>query len=62
MKLYKAYATMSYDLEMEFEVEDGENPWDIARNLDGGDFIEIPYTGDWNVYEVEEIRKEENEL
>ena len=28
MKKYKAYATISYDLVCEFEVEDGENPWD----------------------------------
>jgi hypothetical protein len=54
MKKYKAYATISYDLVCEFEVEDGEDPWDVARDLDGGDFKEMDDSGDWHIYEVEE--------
>jgi hypothetical protein len=55
MKTYKAYATISYDLVHTFELEDGEDPWDYARDLDGGEFEEIPDTGDWHIYEVEEV-------
>jgi hypothetical protein len=62
MKRYKAYATLSYDLECEFEVEDDEDAWDFARDIDGGDFTEIKNTGDWKVYEVEEIKEKVNEL
>jgi hypothetical protein len=62
MKRYKAYATISYDLECEFEVEDDEDAWDFARELDGGDFKELDGSGDWKVYEVEEIKEKENEL
>jgi|GEM_PF-3800710 len=54
-KKYKAYATISYDLVCEFEVEDGEDPWDVGRNLDGGDFKEIDNSSDWNVFDVVEV-------
>ena len=55
MKRYMAYATISYDLECEFEVEDDEDAWDVARNLDGGDFKELDGSAEWKVYEVEEL-------
>jgi len=55
MKKYKAYATISYDLECEFEIEDDEDAWDVARDLDGGDFKELDGSGDWKVYEVDEL-------
>ena len=67
MKKYRAYATISYDLVCEFEVGgdemDGLTPFQYARdNLDGADFKEIVDTGDWNIFEVEEIKEQENEL
>lgn len=55
MKTYTAYATISYDLKYTFELEDDEDPWDHARDLDGGEFTEIPDTGDWHIYEVDEV-------
>jgi hypothetical protein len=55
MKRYKAYATISYDLVCEFEVEDDENAWDFAQDLDGGDFKELDGSAEWKVYEVEEF-------
>lgn len=55
-KKYKAYATISYDLVCEFEVENDEDPWDVARELDGADFKEIDNSSDWKVYEVEEVK------
>ena len=50
---YRAYATISYDLVCEFEVEDGEDPWEVARDLDGGDFKEIDNASDWKVFDVQ---------
>jgi len=55
MKRYKAYATISYDLVCDFEVEDDEDAWDFARDLDGGDFKELDGSAEWKVYEVEEV-------
>lgn len=60
MKKFKAYATASYDLVCEFELEDDEmgedfNPFTYARdNLDGSDYKEIYGSGDWDIYEVVE--------
>jgi hypothetical protein len=55
MKKYKAYAIISYELECEFEVEDDEDAWDVARDLDGGDFKELDGSAEWKVHEVEEL-------
>jgi hypothetical protein len=65
MKRYKAYATISYDLVCEFELDDDEiaegvDPWDFAKDLDGGDFRELDGSGEWNLYEVELIEEIEN--
>jgi len=54
---YRAYATISYDLVCEFEVEDGEEPWEVARNLDGEDFKEIDNSSDWKVFDIEPIEE-----
>ena len=50
---YRAYATISYDLVCEFEVEEGEDPWEVARDLDGGDFKEIDSSSDWKIFDVQ---------
>jgi hypothetical protein len=60
MKKYKAYATMSVDLVCEFELdeddEDVKDPWTYAKyHIDGGDFTEIENSGDWALYDVQEI-------
>jgi hypothetical protein len=60
VKRYKAYATISYDLVCEFEIEDDEDEWAYAKDLDGGDFKEMDGTGEWNLYEVELIEEIEN--
>ena len=54
---YRAYATISYDLVCEFEVEDGEEPWEVARNLGGGDFKEIDNSSDWKVFDIEPVEE-----
>jgi hypothetical protein len=56
MKKYRAYATMSIDLVCEFEIEDDEDEWAYAKDLDGGDFKQLDGTGDWKVYELEEVK------
>ena len=61
MKKYKAYATMSVSLVCEFELEDDDennlNPWAYAKHyLDGDGFTQIDNSGDWNLYEVEEVK------
>jgi hypothetical protein len=65
VKRFKAYATISYDLVCEFELDDDEiaegvDPWDFAKDLDGGDFRELDGSGEWNLYEVELIEEIEN--
>jgi hypothetical protein len=55
MKKYKAYAIISYELECEFEAEDDQDAWDRAQQLDGGEFTELDGTGDWKVFEVQEV-------
>jgi hypothetical protein len=57
MKTYTAYATITYELKYTFELEDDEDAWDYARDLDGGEFKEIDGSGDWHIYEVEEETK-----
>jgi hypothetical protein len=44
---------MRVSLQYTFELPEGEDPWEYARELDGGLFEEIPDTGDWDVYDVE---------
>lgn len=60
MKRYRAYATMSIDLVCEFEIEDDEDEWDCAKDLDGGDFAELDGTGEWKIYEVDFIKEYQN--
>jgi len=61
IKKYKAYATMSVSLVCDFELEDDDednlDPWAYAKDyLDGDDFEEMEDSGDWNLYEVEEVK------
>jgi hypothetical protein len=53
MTKYIVYATMSVDLKCEIEIDDDQDPWEVAKNIDGGDFTEIPYSGDWKIYDIE---------
>ena len=39
---YTAYATMRVSLRYTFELPEGEDPWEYARELDGGPFEEVP--------------------
>ena len=46
---------MTTHLEAEIEVEDEDQAWQAALNMDGGDFREIPNSGDWYVTDCFEI-------
>lgn len=52
MKTYKVKVAMTTYLETEIEAADQDQAWDIALNMDGADFTEVPYSGDWNVTDV----------
>jgi hypothetical protein len=58
MRKFRAYATITYELYCDFEVEDDEDEWAFAKDLDGGDFKEIDGSGEWNMYEVELLGEE----
>ena len=55
---YTAYATMRVSLQYTFELPEGEDPWEYARELDGGPFEEVPDSGDWEIYGVEPADEE----
>jgi hypothetical protein len=58
MRKFRAYATITYELYCDFEVEDDEDEWAFAKDIDGGDFKEIDGSGEWNMYEVELLGEE----
>lgn len=51
-KKFKVVATMTTYLTAEIEAEDVDQAYEIAHDLDGGQFTPIPDTGDWEIYEV----------
>jgi hypothetical protein len=57
MKTYKVKATMKTYLITEIEAENEEEAWEIANDLDGGLFEEVPYTGGWDVTDVIELEE-----
>ena len=64
-KRYRALATVSTDLEYEFdedEVPEGMDVWEYVKDhVDGGDFTEVDhvYGHDWNLYDIVEEEDEE---
>jgi hypothetical protein len=56
MKTYRVMAQYTTYVDTHIEAESYEQAWDIAVNLDGGDFKESGY-GDWNIEAVEEVKK-----
>ena len=54
MKNYKVVARMTTGLTIEIKAKNLEEAEKIARNTDGGDFTEIPQSGDWEIYSVVE--------
>ena len=64
-KRYRALATVSTDLEYEFdedEVPEGMDVWEYVKAyVDGGDFPEVDhyYGHDWNLYDIVEEESDE---
>ena len=55
MKRYKVLATVSSYVEATIEIEDDEDEWLFAINMDGSDFKNSG-SGDWEITSVEEIK------
>jgi len=56
MKKYRANVIMETDLYLEFEAENEDEAWDIAKDTDGGEFLEDMSGGCWTVTSVEELQ------
>jgi len=54
MKKFVATASSITYYTLVIEAETEEEAWDIAHNADGGDFEEQEFSGDWDIYSVEE--------
>ena len=52
MKKFRVIAVMTTYLETEIEANDVDEAYEIAEDLDGGEFTPIKDSGDWEIYEV----------
>ena len=55
MKKYKIKATMYTYLQAEIEAENEQDAWEVANDLDGDMFTEVPFTGGWDVTDLVEV-------
>ena len=53
-KVYKVTALMSTQLTTYVKAKNISEAQIIARDMEGGEFIEIPHSGDWEICSVEE--------
>ena len=56
MKKFKVIATMYTKLVCEIEADTIDEAWDLASDIDGGDFKALP-DGDFEIYDVQEIKE-----
>jgi hypothetical protein len=56
MKTFKATACFTEYCTVEFEAEDEDQAYEIAREMDGGSFTNTD-RGDWRIIDVEEIEQ-----
>jgi hypothetical protein len=56
MKTFKVVVSSISYYTVEIEAENDDEAWDIARDMDGGDF-EAEDVGDWEIYSVSEVEK-----
>jgi len=54
MKRYRIYAAYDTYCEAEIEAESEDQAYDIAKQMDGGEFISRD-SGDWRILDVEEV-------
>tara|TARA_R100000306_G_C4262206_1_gene85889 strand:- start:147 stop:374 length:228 start_codon:yes stop_codon:yes gene_type:complete len=56
---WAVYAEMTSVCKLVIKAKDRGEAWTIATKADGGYFYELPNSGDWNVYSVEQMREED---
>lgn len=54
MKKYKATACYYTYCDVEFEAENDDQAYQIAKDMDGGNFTSTD-TGDWRIIDIEEV-------
>jgi len=57
MKKYKVTASYITYCTVEVEAENEDQAYEIAREMDGGDFKESNELGDWHINDIQEIEK-----
>ena len=57
MKTYKVTATYTVYCETEIEAENKDQAYQIAREMDGGDFKQSNELGDWHINDIQEIEQ-----
>ena len=55
MKKYKVTASYLTYCTAEVEADDEDQAYEIARDMDGGDFTESRDNYDWNISDIQEI-------
>jgi hypothetical protein len=55
MKTYRVTAQYVTYVYVDIEAENDDQAWEIARDMDGGNFNESGY-GDWDIDSIEEIK------
>ena len=55
MKTYRVEAQYITYVYVDIEAEDADQAWEIASDMDGGDFKESGF-GDWGITNVEELK------
>jgi hypothetical protein len=61
MKKFKVTACYYTYCTAEVEAEDEDQAYDIARDMDGGDFTPSENNFDWHINNVEEIKEKQHE-
>jgi hypothetical protein len=55
MKTYRVEAQYITYVYVDIEAEDDDQAWEIARDMDGGDFKDSGF-GDWDITNIEEVK------
>ena len=58
MKKYRAIAKMQITLYLDLEAKDDNEAYQIAKDADGGNFIEFQNSGTWDLTDVVELHHE----
>lgn len=49
MAKYRVYANYTVELYADIEADSSQEAYEIARDMDGSDFTECDYLGDWHI-------------